>query len=473
MNKQNFHSFEEKLQTAVETPLPHPEFLASLRVRLAEEAHRPVSWRERLGLMFPRPAWAASMIGLLLLISFFIVGPQRVLAAVQRLIGYIPGVGIVDTSTPFRVLAEPVSVTKQGIKISVTSAVLSGKRTHIEYNIVGVPESAYPSQKGGMGCTKANYLRLPDGKQVGPDDSVYYPVPAKVDFLPIPANLNEAVLVIPCIFNTLPGTTPENWEIPLHFKPAPSDMAVMPVIEISPSPQTRPTEAVPSTKSNDGSPATPSGETNVVVQKVIETADGYILVGVFHPLHGELFGPDGKFEIRDASGKNVDFSYPEDIKLDISGAKPDDIPWATQFKAAGLAYPLTISFPMVILDQPDANPSAEIEIDAGANPQNGQELASNQEIKLLGHTLKLVSLKGDSNNAYDFIIKVDSQVDSANVNIEGYTPNGFGGGGKIDGVFNRRLSFPQMPTGKLKIIFSNLTLISKQVNWQGQWSPQP
>jgi hypothetical protein len=473
MNKPNSLSFEEKLQIAVETPQPRPEFLTSLRARLADEAPRPVSWLERLGLTFHRPAWAASMVGLLLLISFYIVGPQRVLAAVQRLFGYIPGVGIVDTSAPIRVLAEPVTVTKKDIKITVASAFLSVNRTHIEFSIFGVPDSAYPSPKSGPGCIKANYLRLPDGKQVGPDDSVYYPVPSKEDFLPIPANVNDTVLVIPCIFNTMPGTVPENWEIPLRFKPAPSDMALMPVIELSPSPQAHPTGAEPTTKSNNGSSITPSTECNVVVQKVIETADGYILVGVFHPLHGELSGPDGKFEIRDASGKNVDFSYPQDIKLDISGAKPNDIPWATQFKAAGLVYPLTISFPMVILNQPDPTATAEFEVDAGANPQNGQELASNQEINLLGHTLKLVSLKGDPSDVYDFTIKVDSQVDSANVNIEGYTPKGFGGGGKMDGMFNRRLSFAQMPTGKLKVIVSDLTLISKRVNWQGQWSPQP
>ncbi len=475
MANSNSLSFEEKLQAVARTPQPRPEFLTSLRARLVVETPRPIPLPERLGRMFCRPAWVAGMIALLLGAGLLIAGPQRVFAAVRGWLGYIPGVGIIDNTAPIRVLAEPVIVTKGSIAITVTSAVLTGNGTHIEYRIFGVPGSAYPTREDAMGCIKADYLRLPDGRQLGPDSSSFHPVPANMNFLPVPATVSEAVLVIPCIFNTLPGTVPENWELPLRFAPAPPNLTVMPVIELSPSPQARATEAeaLPVANSSTATPPVESVpvETGVIVEKVIETADGYILVGRIHPQQGETTEPAGGIEIRDASGKIVSHTYPQDISLDLAGTGPDDTPWAAQFKAAGLVYPLTIRFPRIRVYQPDPTATAEFEFDAGANPRIGQEFTSNQEIQLLEHTLKLVSLSVDSRNGYDFMFQVDPEVNGVRVEIEGFTPGGWGGGGKWDGKINRSLSYAKIPTGKLKVIVSGLTLMDKAVIWQAQWSP--
>jgi hypothetical protein len=464
--------FEEEVRQSFGVPEIRSEFVDQVYVDLMRRANtRARKSRSFLGL---RPAWKVALAILsLMIIGAFVMGPQRVYAAVLQLIGYIPGVGIVDQSVPIRVLAEPVSVTRDGISITVTSAVLTGDRTHIEYRIFGVPGSAYPTREDVVGCTQSEYLRLPDRTRLGHAAGGFQPVPANIDFQPVPANVNEAVLVIPCIFNTLPGTVPENWELPLRFVPAPPNMTVMPVIELSPSPQARSTEAEAMSVSKNSSTATAPLESAVTVQRVIETADGYILVGLTRPQNktGESSEPAGNFEIRDASGKIVNHTYPEDVSLDVADAGLDGIPWAAQLKAAGLVYPLTISFPMVTVYQPDPSATAEFEFDAGPNPQMGQEYASNQEIQLLGHTLKVVSLTVDSRNGYNFIFQVDPDVSSANVQIEGYTPGGWGGGGKWDGKFNRSLSYAKIPTGKLKVIVSGLTLIGEPVTWQGQWSP--
>ncbi len=91
--------------------------------------------------------------------------------------------------------------------------------------------------------------------------------------------------------------------------------------------------------------ATPPVESVVIVEKVIETTDGYILAGRIHPQPGVKTEPSGDLEIRDASGKIVHHTVPLDVSLDLAGTDPNDIPWARQFKAAGLVYPLTIRFP--------------------------------------------------------------------------------------------------------------------------------
>ncbi|MDD5370582.1 MAG: hypothetical protein PHQ40_15980 [Anaerolineaceae bacterium] len=61
--------------------------------------------------------------GLLLAIAVIItaVGPERVLAAVRGLMGYIPGVGFVQDSETSRVPAAPVSL------IDISSSLMSRK----------------------------------------------------------------------------------------------------------------------------------------------------------------------------------------------------------------------------------------------------------------------------------------------------------------------------------------------------------
>ena len=378
------NSIEDQLHAATRVPQPRPEFLAGLRARLADEAELyreaalPVSFGARIKLAFRRPAWVTVMVVLFLLAAGLLaVGPQRVLAAFRQVLGYIPGVGIVEQGTPIRVLAEPVSLTRDGITITVTSVILTGDRTHVDYRIFGVPGSAYPDREDVIGCTQREYLRLPDGTQLTYVDNKLPPIPAGVD---------EAVFVLPCIFNTLPGKTPENWELPLRFVPAPPDLTVMPVIDLSPSPQaTQGATALPNQVSS--SPTAPASRSATVI-KEIETSDGYILVGQFQPpiQPGEDVQLTGSADIRDANGKKVTYTLPQDVGPNALGLDPNGSYWYVQFKAAGLAYPLSITFSGVALRQADSNATAEFTFDAGPNPQPGQEWTPNQDIQLAGRS---------------------------------------------------------------------------------------
>ena len=454
--------FEEEIRAAVAAPLAREGFVKSLHARIMQQAAaRPRSNRP----VFLRLAWVVVFVIAVLEVSILAIGPQRVLAAVRGLFGYIPGVGIVDQSAPIRVLAESVSVTRDGITVTVTSATLTGDKTHIEYRIFGVPGSAYPDREDVMGCTTQEYLRLPDGTQLARIDN---------DFKPVPAGIDAATLVIPCIFNTLPGKTPENWELPLRFVPAPPDLTVMPVIELSPSPQPSLTPGALAS----GTPPAALADSSVTVNEVIETSDGYILIGQFQPHRkpGESFLQTAAFEIRDASGKNVSYTYPLDVNDEINqeSAGIPGVGWAAQFKAAGLVYPLTISFSGVNIYQAAPGPTAEFTFDAGSNPQPGQVWNLNQKVQLAGHTLTLVSITADSRGGYSFDFQVDPKVYSAGVQIAGYTPNGGGGGGGgglTNGEFNTSLSYAQLPSGVLTVNVSGLTLIGDSITWQEQWSP--
>jgi hypothetical protein len=459
--------FEENVRQSFGVPEIRSEFAdqvyGDLMQRAVAKSRKP---RPFFGL---RLVWTVALAILsLMIIGTLAIGPQRVYAAVLQLFGYIPGVGIVDQSSPIRVLAEPVSVTRDGISITVTSATLTGDRTHIDFRIFGVPGSAYPEREDVMGCARRAYLRLPDGTQLARMDN---------DFQPVPVGVNEAVFGVPCISNTLPGKVPENWEMPLRFVPAPPDLTVMPVIELSPSPQASlapGTTALP--ENGSGTPVAPV-DSAVTVSKVIETSDGYILIGQFQPQSqpGEWPQVTGAPEIRDASGKKVAYTTPQDVNPDTADASLGGTGWAMQFKAAGLVYPLTITFSGVNIRQADPSATAEFTFDAGPNPP-GQEWTPNQEIQLAGHTLKLVSITAipRPGGGYSFKFQSDPEVYGADVQIVGYTPNGAGGGGGgglTNGTFNRSLSYAQIPTGVLTVSLSNLTVIGDPITWDGQWSP--
>ena len=449
--------FEENVRQSFDVPEIRSEFVdqvyGDLMQRVATKSRKP---RPVFKL---RPSWIAVVVFVILLTACtLIIGPERVYNAVRQLFGYIPGVGIVDQSSPIRVLAEPVSITRDGITVSVNQAVLTATETRLDFGVSGVPLAAYPKGEAISGCMEQEYLRLPDGTKLTRLNN---------DFLPAPVGVNNAIFVVPCIFNTLPGTVPTDWELPLHFIPAPADLTILPVIDVTPQ----------------VSPATTKATTQaaVSVDKIIETEDGYILLGSIRPNipEGSWLQVTGAATIRDADGKKVSYSFPNDVQpLDDPGFGQGGLAWVMQIKGAGVKFPLTIRFSGVIISQVDPHASAKITIDVGTNPQPEQVWLVNQDVQLAGNTIRLVSVTARS-DGYSFRIDPGQNLSGVSVQIEGYPEssvsvqivieghpvNGGGGGGGIEGTF-------VLPKGELTILFSNPTSTSATETWQTEWRPE-
>ncbi len=460
------NSIEDKLHAATRMPQPRPEFLAELRNQLMEEPRYPTAIPQTPRMMFRRPVWVIAIIILFLTAALFAIGPQRVLAAFRQLFGYIPGVGIVNQSAPIRVLAEPVSITRDGITITVTSATLTGDRTHIDYRIFGIPASAYPGREDVTGCMQQAYLRLVDGTQLAQMD---------IDFLPVPASINEAVLVIPCISNTLPGKVPVNWELPLHFIPAPPDFTVVPVIESLPS-------QTPSVGAN-----TPTSEINpLTITKVLDIGDKFVLMGEFS--HSAALGTSlpasswwaiQQVSIIGADGREVPQSYSNDFQQPTP-SQADSETWLYQLDK-NFVPPVTITYTGEIISPIGTVEQAEFEFDTGPNPQDGSVWTVNKDFRLGGYNIRLVSIESSS-RGYSFHFKADAgaSANAISVDIVGYTPNCGGGGGGGDQFpveFNLDVCYagingsPEFPHGQLKGVLNFQTLTRQIKTFQVQWSP--
>jgi hypothetical protein len=445
---------EKQLEKMYASHNASKKFTHALEIRLKDRVEEEIRRRNRPWLLKPS-SLALTGVLLALLIAFFVVGPEKVYAEVRNLLGYIPGVGLVDTSNPIRVLSEPVEQTRNGVTITVTSAVLTADRTHIEYRIFGVPRSAYPDNENVMGCMQQEFIVLPDGTRLERTS----------DYPPIPADVNEAYLVIPCIGNTLPGTVPEGWILPLKFKPAPEGYAVLPVIEVSPSPFATVVSGT----------STPDADNALSVTKVIETDNGYILIGRFAPSveEGDWVQSTGNAQIVDAAGKDVPYSMQYDV-LPGENIGGGGYEWAYKFNNSGVSYPITITFKGFKLIQADPSATAVIEFDTGPDPQPGQEWQVDQQVMLAGHTLTLKTISADARQGYSFNFEVDPQVYSVGVTIEGFDAVGGGGGGNLmgGGRFHVSLAYDSLPAGKLKLVLSNLTLVSDPITWQTNWAPE-
>ena len=108
---------EHELETGLQRMFPAPDaiFVNGLEERLLQQAaaqFRPAE-RRRWVDVFRARTWATAAVAVALAIIAIVavVGPQETLAAVQRLIGYIPGIGFVENpQQTWRVLSEPVAV---------------------------------------------------------------------------------------------------------------------------------------------------------------------------------------------------------------------------------------------------------------------------------------------------------------------------------------------------------------------------
>ena len=121
--------FEEKVRKAVDVPSANPEFVNKLRNELAR---RPAKMKARFML---KPAWAFAFV--IVALTLIASAPAAV-NALKKLFGYVPGVGLVDNSSGMRTLAEPASVTKDGVTLTVTQALVYADHVQLVFEVSGI-----------------------------------------------------------------------------------------------------------------------------------------------------------------------------------------------------------------------------------------------------------------------------------------------------------------------------------------------
>jgi hypothetical protein len=315
--------------------------------------------------------------------------------AIGRSLGYIPGLGVVDVNSPIRVLAEPVSLTREGITLMVEQAILTTDRTLIVYKVEGIPPEARPKGEGGFAChPSAPALRLPDGVELnstgGQGNGWGGGYQTGMNYPPIPADVDTVTFLLACLEDVAPAAAPQDWELTLRFVPAPPDLTVVPIIEVA-APLSSPTALA----SVSLAESTPFMGLTYHLESIRRTEQGYILgtsIRWEEGLYAEYgVGTGADIQLTDAGGRTLplfglqggSFGQPNDPRRIMIGHSMNDVPFTP---------PLTLTLPWVGANLPLENRPL-FTFDPGANPQPGQAWQINQTIEVLGRPVTIISAR--------------------------------------------------------------------------------
>ncbi len=395
----------------------------------------------------------------MLIALFILLALSGVAYAIGRSLGYIPGIGIVDQSTPIRVLTEPVSQTRDGITITVSNVVLTSSKTVVVYTVDNIPQEKLSRDVAAPGCgskpADRTQLKLSDGAL---QDHLGYEAggwgtgyKSTYTFAPLSGDVNDVTLIIPCIEGSLPGTLPEQWELPLRFIPAPPDITIVPVIEVTPSQE----------------PTT--GESPLMIEKIVETDRGFILIGTFNstglPKGASAMDFSTYPVFTDANGQEVLYDFAtSQLESPVERPPAGSFPWAFEIINKQHAYPLTMTVSAVAAQYSES--SASFEFDAGANPQEGQVWDLNQDIELAGFPVRVLKAIRTA-DGYSFDFESATMFHGVSLAIGNSLPGGSGLGDP--GHFISVVRFEgEVPSGKLTVLAS-YPVVAISGNWQIQW----
>jgi hypothetical protein len=477
---------EKKVRQALNVPAPSAAFSNGLRTRLIARSS------EMKPQTFRRPIWQIAFVAIALLAVLFITfNLPGVATALKNLFGYLPGVGPVSQAAPLRILAEPVSVTRDGYTVTVEKILASADKTALSYRISGIPAEAYYQGYEPQGSCRIQ-LRLPDGTQLdtlagylgtreGADE-----ITGEYNFAPIPGNLNALTFWLPCLDLIDHTRAPANWELPLRLAPAPPDLTLVPIIKVEPATATAQPETNASAKATTSPTPTPVTAAELKLEQVIPAPEGYILVGSFALLDqpasihlGEWFfledgvvtDASGQAFMFSASPKGYEFSDLNDpfrvLDTTIQSGR-----WAIQIVPAEFAWPVTLtvnSTRAVSRCEP-----VNFEFDTGPSPQVGQEWKLNKDLELChGRYVHLISAFLRSAGRYDITYTTDlPNLRQLWLEFDGYGPHGGGGQCEENGDCFAGVQYNDLtPSGKLTGILTGELDIVLTGPWQVQWQP--
>lgn len=470
---------EEQLRRFLQQPRARVEFVRRLEQELlARAVHIRADRRRTGGARALR--WAVVALLVALVVGVMVVGPANLAAAMQRLLGYIPGIGLVQASGGLRVLAEPVSQEREGITVTIEQAVADVERTTIVMTVDGIPPEARPRGESAATCFQNPELVLPEmegaalrsarrddgggeSETLGRGDMVSGSGRGwgsgyswRMVFAALPSLVDRVTLHIPCLFDTAPGTAPEDWQLEMRFIPAPAETTIVPVVMVTPAPAPAATEVG----------TQPPG---LVLEQVIELEDRYILIGAFRQgegiAGGMVLGLPSTVEITVADGQPWPWNFAEDIDLPV--AEPGVIPWAVEIPK-GFTTPIVVSFPVVDVEIPV---EAHFQVDVAPGLSVGERVQLDELVRLGGHALRLVSLLR-ADRGYELEFESDEAVIGVTaVAVDPVAVGGWGGGTGGEFVIGFEYA-PEPLGGPLRFRVTGL-VVSIPGPWTVTWSPPP
>ena len=455
-NPMPFQTYEDKMQAMLRMPAPDPSFVASLRTQFGTQIPQSPSRFERLRVNLRRPAWAvAFVIFVFFLAVLLIIGPEKVIAAVERLFGYVPGVGFVENDTTLRVLPKPVSQTQDGVTLTIEQVVADPLRTVLIYRIDDLTSTAERSSKefgNGVGWMMP-VLRLSDGTEI---QSAYGSLgygQGKVEYQPLPGNTYQITFEFQYFPTTRPGSSAELWKIPLVLAPADTNSIVQ--------------------TAND--PQLSSNEIEGVIlrlDRVLYESDETILqIGLQWKNPDQEVIQWGTLKLTNGAGQLLPLWVKNDFPMQDNQTHTSQIRvMATTRLDASQTYTLSMEGGTILLPM-----NASFTFDPGQLPKSGQTLPFKAQINERGYSLQILSARtienrGNGQTGLQFDIQPPEGVIACYLDVDNPHLKAFEyrSGRQL---LQPTLYFDQLPTEPFSVKVQSL-LIKPDGKWELKWQPK-
>ena len=468
-----------------------------------------------------KPACAVAFV---LLAALLLVSTPRVVSALRQLFGYVPEVGLVENTGSLRMLAEPVSVTRDGVTLTVKNVFVYPDRVELIYESTGIDPANDGSQArdystnptafcGGVNIGETAIkdgdarLLLPDGTVLEREYTGVYPQNAfamtPVYQVAIPPNVTEMTMILNCIPWARRGVVPENWEVPFELALVPAGTVVgSPVIEVAQpteTPAISPTSVSPATALPATEQPVPSfPQVTMRLEKIapLESAvvfyfsmdmpdrdpslvsimpkDVYIIDSTGQRIQLIATWPWQPFEHRPGSL----FEY-------VSTSKPADGP-LTLIVEDSIAY----YAPLYVEPRQATHEEMSFTFDAGADPQHDQTWEMDHAFEIAGYPFKVTSARAvvwddvkvpefiDGSQGFDYGYQFSIQGKSpVKMNVEldiisdkcGFTV-GVPFMPENSSLLNTQLCRDEFPKGQVTVLIREISVLLKNT-WQATWTP--
>lgn len=452
-------AFEEKLKEKLQPAQIDPAFANRLQTTL-NQRERELTSRQR-GFSF---RWSYALIPLLLAaVLVFAIGPNKVFAQIQTWLGFVPGAGMVESTNDLRVLEKPVAQTRDGITVRIDRAFVTAQKASFDIEILNLPfESHFSQNLGEPVCNEQPYLLLPDGSKLL----------AENNFAPIPADVNEATYVIPCISMRTLGKAPENWQLPVKFVTAPADL---PVYAYNlPEPGVTIQRAAPEPVAIAESPSEAEADYPVKdmldILLMVEKPDSWLIGFGFLTEHLDDYRWDELYVVTDANGQEIatnwNFAEWDEFNQAVreAGKKrasyPDSyysIVHCFELPKDDYAFPLTITQKVLHTRYLDLPRDEELfRFDAGSNPHPGDVIEINQTVKLGDYEATILNAYVDDRYGQAWRFNIDGGEDIFDLKLslldyEAFL--GMSGSTPLQAPYqiDSGVAFSVLPTGMLRV----------------------
>jgi hypothetical protein len=405
--------------------------------------------------------------------------PPEVSATPSGSSGYISEIGLVDASTPLRVLQKPVSVAQDGITVTVVKGVADAKHVVLLYEATGFyPDDDVDEAQVCQGTPK---LQLSDGTELLVTEGTGHVWESEDGYsyrmvFPHLAPDEEAItLKIPCLISIQPGYWSQNWQIHLQFEMV-DDPTIVPVIELpkqeSPELSAPASDVVGEAESQTPDvPRQPDFGIELLLDQYVELETGYILMGKIAWAYPEIKGVVYQnIILRDSKGEAIPYTEISPETYPEPGEKW--LPWSFQITSKQIDWPLTMTMEAGIVDVLLAEP-VSFQFDPGDDPQPGQVWDLNLDFQVEGYALEVLSVEAvqqSDNLGFRFTIQGGDGV--VTTRVMDMQKNIMGGGGmpQEGAVMTEVLYGDKLPNEPITVSIIGLLTMSNDP-WQLSWTP--